>query len=149
MNILIVEDIEYKREKVISSLFNMSSRIVIDVAKSFSSAVNLANDNKYELIILDMSIPTYDKGPNENGGRFRVYGGKDIIRKLLRKNDIPRIVILTQHTTFGEVGDQKTTDTLSEEIEALIGDKFLGIIKYDSTKPQWKEELNKIVQGLI
>ncbi|HAH0902020.1 TPA: hypothetical protein HHG39_004759, partial [Escherichia coli] len=91
----------------------------------------------------------YDKGPNENGGRFRVYGGKDIIRKLMRGKEHPVVVVLTQHTTFGEIGEQKNTDTLSQELNALMGSKFIGIVKYDSTKPQWKDEIKKVVQDLL
>ncbi|MGG4675706.1 hypothetical protein ACLPIF_21025 [Providencia sp. Me1] len=149
MKILLVEDIEYKREKVLSLLKSISEDIFIDVAKSFISAVNAATCETYDLIILDMSLPTYDKGPNENGGRFRVYGGKDIVRKLMKIKEKPVIVVLTQHTTFGEIGEQKNTDTLSQELSTLIGEQFIGIIKYDSTKPQWKDTIKKIVQDLL
>ena len=149
MKILLVEDIEYKRDKVIGLLESISADVSVDVAKSYVSAVNSATSKTYDLIILDMSLPTYDKGPNENGGRFRVYGGKDIIRKLMRGKEHPVVVVLTQHTTFGEIGEQKNTDTLSQELNALMGSKFIGIVKYDSTKPQWKDEIKKVVQDLL
>ena len=149
MKILLVEDIEYKRDKVIGLLESISADVSVDVAKSYVSAVNSATSTTYDLIILDMSLPTYDKGPNENGGRFRVYGGKDIIRKLMRGKEHPVVVVLTQHTTFGEIGEQKNTDTLSQEVNALMGSKFIGILKYDSTKPQWKDEIKKVVQDLL
>ena len=149
MRVLLVEDIEYKRDKVITLLKSLSEEIILDIAKSYVTGVNAIIDNSYDLVILDMSLPTYDKGPTENGGRFRVYGGKDIIRKIMRTSNCPEVVVLTQHTTFGEVGEQKNTDTLSEELKNIMGGKFSGIINYDTTKPQWKEEITRIVKGLL
>nr|QKQ34332.1 hypothetical protein HPE44_07125 [Escherichia coli] len=44
---------------------------------------------------------------------------------------------------------KKNTDTLSQELNALMGSKFIGIVKYDSTKPQWKDEIKKSRTGFV
>ncbi|MBE4502509.1 response regulator, partial [Vibrio parahaemolyticus] len=107
MKILIIEDNEHKREKVCAFIQSLKYGIELYESASFNSGIKAISKFDLDLIILDMSLPTHDKSANESGGRFRVYGGKDIVRKMRRKSITTPFVILTQYSNFGEGENKK------------------------------------------
>lgn len=149
MKILIVEDNIYKRNKIVSFLKSIAKDIgIIDEASSYSSSIELINNNCYDLLILDMSIPSYDIKDKESGGRFRAFGGKDILKHLKRKKMLLPFIIITQYTTFSEHDDNITLDEIKKEIHCKFNDYYLNTIFYDTTSLLWKEELEYEVNKL-
>ena len=57
MNILIVEDDENKSKTITEFISSIYPNIKLSVAHSYQSGVQMAIDYKYDLLLLDMSIP--------------------------------------------------------------------------------------------
>ena len=149
MKILIVEDNEYKRDKVTSFLQENFDELIIDEAYSYASGLEKALSNENDFIILDMSLPSFDKKDTENGGRFRAYGGKEIARKMKRKNISTPFVVLTQYTSFSDDAGECTIDTIEEEIRAQNNETFCGVIYYSGSESYWKSMLkDKVVANV-
>ena len=65
MRLLLVEDDEDKREQLLM-FFDEHFTFSVDEVRSFQSALKAIKTICYDLIILDMTIPTYDISPVAN-----------------------------------------------------------------------------------
>lgn len=141
MKILLIEDHEIKREKIVSLLENNFEEINLSIAHSYNSGINAALYSVFELLILDMSMPTYDKTPSEGGGRFRTFGGRDIVRQLERRNIHIPFIVLTQYSHFSENEKDISIEDLNAEFKVNYKTTYLKTIFYDTSSSRWKEEL--------
>lgn len=143
LKVLIVEDSEHKRERIVNFLRERIVDLKLSVAHSFNSACKRIDDFEFDLAIMDMSIPTYDKSTTESGGRFRVFGGHELARKIVRKSIGCRIVFITQFDSFSTKSDAHTLESLDKLLEKDCGKSYAGLIHYDSSKSSWKDELER------
>lgn len=141
--LLLVEDNNHKRERVLAFLRDAFGDFEIHVAASFTSACQSLLSNEFDTVLLDMSLPTYDKSPSESGGRFRTFGGREVARKAMRRRVSTRIIFLTQYPTFRDDYRSHTLQSLGEELRKECGDSYGGIIHYDSSMTSWKDELTR------
>ncbi|ELJ8533669.1 hypothetical protein RUK86_002083 [Vibrio cholerae] len=148
MKILIIEDNEHKRGKVCSFVRSIDDDIELREAFSFNSGVKIILNESVDLIILDMSLPTHDKSATESGGRFRVYGGKDILRKMKRKSIETPFVILTQYSNFGEGDGKKNLSDIEKELEKTFPAQYISTIHYETSSHLWKEKLQRVLKEL-
>ena len=148
MKILIIEDNIHKRKKIQIFLEQTFQNLIIREASSYSSGIEIAENEIFDFLILDMSMPTADITNTDGGGRFRVFGGREILKRLKRKKKLLQFIILTQFSKFDETSETKTLS----EIEIEINDSFSlyskGIIFYDTTSSIWKEKLKKVIEEL-
>lgn len=144
MNILIIEDNPFKREKVIEFIKITYDATLIE-ASSYNSGVNLALENNFDLIILDMSMPTFDRTDTTHGGRFRALAGKDIAIKLERAKKLVPFIILTGYKDFSVNSQSLSIYQIDETLKAM-GDIYKGCIIFDAVNSVWKEELSKIIE---
>jgi len=148
MSILLVEDNYHKRQKIIDYVISNFADASIKEAHSFSSGSKAATEDDYDLVILDISLPTYDKVGNEAGGRKRMFGGREIARKLTRRRPGSNVVFLTQYDAFSEGGLSLSFDELGRILKTECGDSYLGLIHYDSAKSSWKELLSTVFKKI-
>ncbi|MCS0354652.1 hypothetical protein [Vibrio diabolicus] len=148
MKILIIEDNEHKREKVCAFIQSLNNGIELYESASFNSGIKAISKFDLDLIILDMSLPTHDKSANESGGRFRVYGGKDIVRKMRRKSITTPFVILTQYSNFGEGENKKDLPDIEKEFENTHPDQYISTIHYETSSHLWKEKLQQVINKI-
>lgn len=145
MNIGIIEDNIHKKTKITSYLDTQFPEYKYKEASSYSSGTTLVEENLFDFLILDMSLPTYDVTKTDGGGRIRTDGGKDILKRLKRKKKMLPFVILTQYSTFSETTGTKTLDELEEIIQEQFPDFYKGLIFYDTSSTSWKEKLTEII----
>jgi len=48
-----------------------------------------------DLVLLDMSMPTFDMTDKDKGGRHRGFGGRDILEDIARRGASTKVVIVT------------------------------------------------------
>src|SRR5712671_1696051 len=105
MRVLIVEDDDNKRSRLIEFLGETLPSASIDIAKSFQSGLRQVRDKAANLVLLDMTLPTYDIGPDESGGNMHPFGGRDFLRQMKRLKVITPVIVVTQFETFGSGPD--------------------------------------------
>lgn len=147
MNILVIEDDPNKATQVITYLKDRSSQTDQVVHKtSYQSGLRELYSGSYNIVILDMSLPTYDIKPGEDAYKFRHLGGQDILSELKRKGRSAKVIILTQFERFGE-GDQFVA---LSDIKAIMrkefSENYLATISYHPNKTAWQEELDKLIK---
>lgn len=147
MKIAIIEDNIHKRRKIKTFLVSKfkENKFTFGEASSYSSGLDLLEEENFDFLILDMSMPTYDITSNHGGGKFRVFGGKDILKRLKRKKKLIPFVIVTQYSTFSESTGIHTLEEITQEIAKVFPDYFNKVIFYDTTSTAWKNELLEVL----
>ena len=148
LKVLLVEDNPYKQSRILEFLNSVERRLEVTTAMSFTSGCQEIESGTYSLIILDVSLPTYDRSATESGGKFRILAGREIGRKLARLKVPSKVVFLTQYSSFSDKGMSYTFDSLSSQLAKDCAAAFSGMVFFDATSLLWKEALKKIILKL-
>ncbi len=147
--VLLVEDDQFKEASLLEFIDSETEFFHTEVRRSLSSAMMLIKKQNFDLILIDMSLPTFDISSNESGGKPNGFGGWDLMRYLHAKKIKSKVIVVTQFETF-ELNDQNLTiDTLKLIFNDSFGDIFKGIVKYDSISNLWKVELKRLIENAI
>lgn len=140
IKILLVENDEDKWEEL-SKFLETCLTCEIVIAKSFQSGLKQIKEAVFDLLVLDMSIPTFDIGPSESGGRDQPFGGELLMYELLRREISTKSVVVTQFDLFGKGDDATTLKDLDLRLRNVFGNNYLGIVQYSITHSGWKDIL--------
>ncbi|MFM5873232.1 hypothetical protein ACET6Z_18560 [Aeromonas veronii] len=145
-NILLVEDNTHKRSNIIDAIRAISEDIKIHECYSFTSAWNALLNNKYSLICLDMSLPTFDQTDTKTGGTFRAFGGRELARKIKRRGIETPFLFITQYKNFSENDSVYSFESIKSEIAATYKEQCKGFILYSNSSSEWKDDIFKIMK---
>ena len=146
--ILIVEDNEYKRTRIKELIFSEFPDCDITESYSFTSAWKLISNSRFDLLLLDMSLPTFDKTDSDPGGAFRVFGGKELARKIKRRNIETKFLFITQYKSFSDSTSSLSFEGLKKELLSQYKNECLGFILYSNTASEWRDDLVKHIKEL-
>lgn len=150
MRVLVVEDELSKKEDIISLVNENFPKSTLLEAHSVKSAkILLKSKEDFDCIILDMSLPTFDIGRNEFGGRPQGFGGKEVIRQLFRDNRCIPIVVVTAYDFFSnleESDESMSLDELKKQLNNYSSKLTISVIKYSGLIDDWKEKLIEFLQ---
>jgi CheY-like chemotaxis protein len=148
MRVLLIEDEDPKRRHILAEFRRIVADASVAVAKSVTSALDAIERERPDLLLLDMSLPTFDISDQEDGGRPQGFGGIEILRYLdLQEVRVPTIVI-TGYEAFPKAGGQLDLEGLRKELEKDFPDIFLGLLHYNSSLEEWKHELTEAFKKL-
>lgn len=139
MKILLVEDDDNKRLRLLS--FLQANSFEVDCAASYQSGLRALLQKRYDAIVLDMTLPTFDINEDDDGGRPQALGGQELLRQMKRRRIASPVVVVTQFDQFGERQDALTRQQLDTELRNHHGDIYVGLVFYNSTIEGWKEQL--------
>ncbi len=148
MKILIVEDDEDKRRQVIDFLRELTPGAVLEEARSLRSGLNAILKGGQDLVILDMTMPTFDITAEEDGGRPQAYAGRELLRHMKRRGIRTPAIVLTQFDRFGEGPNLLTLEQLDQALRAEHFEHYLGAVSYSVTDEGWKATLEVLVRTL-
>ncbi|MBI5270046.1 MAG: response regulator [Burkholderiales bacterium] len=147
--LLLIEDSPHKRAKVVEHIKALYPQIHIREAGSFASGCRAVDACEYDVLLIDMSLPTYDKSPAAAAGKFRPFGGREIARKIVRRGLRTPLIFITQFESFSDRGNSFSFDTLMEKLREECGAAFVGMLFYDSSKTSWKDELGELLHAAL
>jgi CheY-like chemotaxis protein len=147
MKILLVEDEAPKREHITQLLKAKVSRGIVRHAMSVSSALDMIEDELPDILLLDMSLPTYDIVERESGGRPQGFGGIEVLRHMKMSGNVCPTVIITGYEAFQSEDGPMDLACLSDKLSEEFPEILKAVLSYDSTYPEWKTELNKLLNG--
>ncbi|MCA6128737.1 hypothetical protein [Thalassolituus oleivorans] len=149
MRVLIIEDQEKKSNDIIDFLnigFSIDSCVL---RKSYRSGLKEIKKNiEYDLLVLDMSMPSFDPSDEDpTGGRPESFAGKKILEYMkIRKINIPALVI-SQYSKFDD--GSITLENLDSDLKSSFPSIYIGTIYYTSAASVWKSELGKLITHLL
>ncbi|MCC5064159.1 response regulator [Xanthomonas campestris] len=151
-DILVVEDDSFKLAMVLDFLRGIAPKARIRTATSYASARSEMS-NPTRVVVLDMSLPSYDVRQGEPGGEAQGLVG---LRLLHLMNDfcldVPTIV-LTQYTSHYDGERRVDLGDLRESLKNDFPHLVKGVIYYSSSSDEWRDEmrvvLTSISEGLL
>lgn len=145
LKILIVEDDEPKRGQVATFLADQFPTCDLHEARAFQSGLKAIMEDCPDMIVLDMSMATFDKSPDEPGGRFQPFAGREILRQMRRQNKNIPVVVLTQYDLFGQGNDVLSLEELDNQLRSGFSAMYLGAVYYNPNVDGWKEPLYRLL----
>jgi len=145
VRVLVVEDDPNKLRQICSYLRDTYASVRVSERRSYRSGLDAALNEEFDVVVLDMSMPTYDISPGEKGGRNRPYGGRDILAELHRTKRRVRVVVVTQFESFGEGTERLTLSELRAQLAARYPQIYAGIVFYQPSETAWREELSAAI----
>lgn len=144
INLLVVEDNNSK----IDSIDKLVTELAFDVTATYvmtpSEAINRLRKEKFDFLILDMSLPAYSEESHSIGS----LSGKQILQTMKHKKIFVPTVILTQWDVFGHHDNTISLNSLTEELVQKFEKFLLGVVFWDSSSDLWKKDISSYISGL-
>jgi DNA-binding NarL/FixJ family response regulator len=145
MNILLIEDDAFKAGKIRRAVEAHKTVTKFEVARSVMSGIAALTESQPDLLLLDMSLTTYDLGPDEGGGRPRNFGGIEIFEELVRLELELPVIVITQFETFNRDGRTLNIQDIRKTLKADFPENFRLIVYFD-VEGRWVERLSDFLE---
>jgi CheY-like chemotaxis protein len=151
MKVLVVDDDLNKMRQLLDFVRDNLPDASVISCRSYQSGLKSALFERPDVILLDMTMPTYDVGGKETGGKERRYAGLQILRQLKRKDAETRAIVVTQFEQFGEREQLVTLGELARSLKNEFDRSYLGTVFYQAGDARWRDELKDVLRrsGLL
>ena len=147
---LLVEDESPKLAHIRDFIKDSFSNISVSEARSVSSALESIEDGDFDILILDMSLPTFDVGQGEHGGRPQGFGGIEILRHIEMSGLVLQTIVLTGYEAFpDETGELIDLDTLRKRLVEEFPGTVQKVVHFSSSLEGWKMALEDGISSII
>lgn len=149
MRVLLVEDDEFKS----ADLSRMLDEILGDHeqyrAASVTSALKAVTEHSFDLVVLDMSLPTFDLSGPGGGGSPQGQGGVEVLRLSRRLKHTCPFIVVTQYPDIEING----TATPVARAGAILSERFsvnvLVCVSYEFDSNDWRDEFRENVNKVL
>jgi CheY-like chemotaxis protein len=147
--VLLIEDETPKRGHIVRYLASFQDELTVVVAMSVTSALDEIEKSVPDVVLLDMSLPTFDVGEKEPGGRPQGFGGVEILRHMVMSGIVAPTVVITGYEALPR-GDNEsvTVEQMRAEFAAEFPDHFRGVLQFNSSYDEWKVDLKRELVNL-
>lgn len=144
--LLIVEDIEPKANEIKAFVEKEYPLVEIFRTESYNSSLKeiFTNYNNYDLILLDMTMSTFDVSEEDHGGLPEPLAGRQILDGMFLRDITTPVVVVTMYKSFAGVGIAEFDKELSEE----YADIYRGYIFFVYNSNDWKEKLKTYLNSI-
>lgn len=143
INLLVVEDNNSKIDSINKLINELEFKVRVTNVMTPSEAIKSLRKDKFDFLILDMSLPAYSEESHSIGS----LSGKQILQTMKHKKIFVPTVILTQWDVFGHHDNTISLHTLTEELMQKFDKFLLGIVFWDSSSDLWKNDISSYIVG--
>jgi CheY-like chemotaxis protein len=147
--VLIVEDIETKRLSIQEVVESVVVPVEVHFAASVKSAIKLLEEESYSLILLDMSLPTFDLTTSEGGGTPRPRGGMELFAHLGGAGLEVPVIVVSAYGALEERGSMVSLEEISARLRRDYPELFRGSVLFDSVYTVWADQLTSLIRKAL
>ena len=138
-NILIIEDNATKLQHIKDFCTNYVQESSLTDRQSYNTAQQevIFHGSEYDIILLDVSMNTYDTKKDDNGEQEPL-AGANILRFMKLRHIRTPVIVVTMYESFV---DGVRINALDERFKKQYGDIYKGFVYYNLKNEDWKEEL--------
>lgn len=148
--ILLVEDEVHKRDELtecLKAFFDPS--LDLTEVDSVRSAFLAVSSNPFDLIILDMALPTFTtSGDAVERGYDQALGGLEVLRALRARGDSTRVIIITQHPEISIGGKRVKLAAAAPLLSRRYAQNVVGGILYKYKSPANQTRLTALLRSI-
>ena len=145
--LLIIEDNEPKLNHLRQFCKENLQDYDVEDRRSYNTALAevVHNGNSFDLILLDVSMNTYEVNGDASDGEQEPLAGSNILRFMkLRKIKVPVIVV----TMFESFVDGIKIDKLDESFREKYSEFYKGFVYYSLRNENWVKRLKELTNTL-
>lgn len=137
--ILIIEDNETKLQHIRDFCTANIAQSSITDRRSYNAAQQEVrfHGSEYDVILLDVSMNTYDTKKDDNGEQEPLAGSNILRFMRLRRIKTP-VIVVTMYESFV---DGVRINALDERFKNQYGEFYKGFVYYNLKNEDWKDEL--------
>ncbi|PKG85105.1 hypothetical protein CXF85_05730 [Colwellia sp. 75C3] len=149
MKILIADDSEEKIDELTEFFNSKKYGVEIGVSGSFKETVSKVESETYDLVMLDMTMPTSSSKLKSKKTK-RSLAGKDVLATLnYHSISPPKCIIFSQFSEFGRHDDIMSLSEIYDDLFDTYSNFLCGYVIYDSTSDLWKDSLTKLIKEVF
>lgn len=150
MKVLLIEDEEHKADDLTRRLLNKGlSTPELTRAIGVRQAVLEVMRGVYDLVVVDMALPTFSStGDDGSGGGGQAVGGIEILRALSSTNVCTNVIIVTQYPDIIVGGDRVRLHQAARVLSAKYQQEVLGAVLYSYKTPEWETAFDALLGKL-
>ncbi|AUW47509.1 response regulator [Rhizobium leguminosarum] len=151
MKVLLVEDEEHKTVDLKNRLrVHGVADSDLTFAQSVREAVLAVVTTTFDLVVLDMALPTFSKvRPDEGGGGLaQAVGGVEVLRAMQASGKRAAIIIVTQYPDIILNGEKVKLQNVAKIISQRYEQNVLGGVLYSFNTPKWEAAFDGLL-GLL
>lgn len=149
MKVLIAEDNDLKSNAISDFLLKNFTDSEITITTAIRSTLDTIKKGDFDLLLLDMTMPSFEGDNDIDRGELRAFAGRDIVSKMsYRKLTIPTIVI-TQFEIFGRHSNMTPIEDIASELSIKFPEIIKGCILFDFQSDIWQKKLLTIIKNII
>ncbi|UHS55502.1 hypothetical protein [Agrobacterium vaccinii] len=153
MKVLLVEDEEHKTTDLLNRLkqSKVTNSSEPTVAKSVREAVLAVLGNTFDLIVLDMALPTFSgAGRDEGGGGVsQAIGGIEVLRALQSTKKKASIIVVTQYPEIAVGGERVKLSQIGKVVSKRYDQNVLGAVLYSFKTPEWEANFDRLLESAV
>lgn len=145
--ILIIEDEQEKLNHLKDFLKEEFPSVEYEERRSYNSASReiVENYKLYDLILLDMSMTTYDVTVEESGGIPEPLAGANILDTIYLRDIPTKVIVVTMYESFA---GKKLAD-FDAELKNDYPDNYIGFVFFSHKKTDWKLKLKNQINSIL
>jgi DNA-binding NtrC family response regulator len=147
MKCLLIEDDTNKTKNLEIFLQENYKYYELMICRSYQSGLKALFQAEFQLVLLDMQLPTFDIKSGEDGHKFRKMAGVDILNEIKRKNRKTKVIVVTQYATFGEGEHFIDLNALKLELKKSYPLLYLDTVFYDPQFSSWQDHLKNVINN--
>ena len=145
--ILLVEDMEEKANAITSYIKGEFPDIDVVRKESYNSSQKeiYANYGEYFVVLLDMSMHTFDRSKEESGGEPEPVAGRKILNGMYLRDISTKVIVVTMYGSHEGKKLLAFVDDLKKDYPEIYYDYFF----FSFQKNDWKEKLKLQIKSLL
>lgn len=145
--ILLVEDYEEKAKDIRKFLKEKFPNAKVSNCTSYNSAQEMIfeAEEEYDLILLDMSMSTFDLNDDASGGLPEPAAGQNILEGMYLRNISTPVIVVTMYNVFG----RKELATFDKELKEQYPDNYRSYVYYSAQKGDWRNILEQQIKSIF
>ena len=147
MKIILIEDDDIKRSHILELLAARYPEAEVVTAKSYNSGLEAVTMLNASIVLLDMTLTTFDVGSEEDGGSPRALAGMELMGQMDRHEVRTPVIVVTQYDVFQEGTGRSTLAELETRLYLAYPDLYRGAVYYNHASDAWKDSLAKLIEA--
>ncbi|WP_447077711.1 response regulator [Shewanella algae] len=145
MKVLIVEDDDYKQENISKFIKGKFADATVKTATSLSEAIASIDNDIFDLIFVDMAIPSHKAEPGEGTAISFLTGGIDVLIELNESGRKDKCIVITQYPSIEISGEHYSLEVAPIKLKEFLDCEVLACIYYVEDDIGWIKELDKVI----
>ena len=127
MKVLFVEDENVKQSNIVTYLKDELGVENISVVNSLMGGMLALRNGKFDIVLLDMSLPLYDiNGEDEELNEFEAFGGIEILDEIDRKELSVKVLVITAFDVIEDDTKKINLEQLDDQMKENYSNYYLG-----------------------